>query len=78
MEKKFEITFSYWKQKKIKYFDILPDLDKCSTYVMESKVIKAETSKEAEIRLQSIYAEPLHIIRTIEIQQQKEIIFNGR
>lgn len=74
MEKKFEITFSYWKQKKIGYFDVLPDLDKCLTYVMESKVVRAKTNKEAEKSLQSIYLEPLHIIRTIEIQQQKERI----
>lgn len=75
MEKKFEITFSYWKQKKIGYFDVLPDLEQTTQYIIQSKIVKANTKEQAQERLQSVYSEPLRIIKTKEIQQQKELVY---
>lgn len=75
MEKKFEITFSYWKQKEIGYFDVLPNLEDCGTYTIQTKIVKASTTKEAEERLQSVYTEPLRIIQTKEIKQEKELVY---
>lgn len=77
MEKKFEITFSYWKEKELGYFDALPDLENSATHIMQSKIVKANTKEQAEERLQSVYAEPLRIIKTKEIKQ-REIVLNGR
>lgn len=75
MEKKFEITFSYWKQKEIGYFDVLPDLEQTTQYIIQSKIVKANTKEQAQERLQSVYEEPLHIIKIKEIQQQKELVY---
>lgn len=75
MEKKFEITFSYWKQKEIGYFDVLPNLEQTIQYIIQSKIVKASTKEQAEERLQSVYSEPLHIIKTKEIQQEKEAVY---
>lgn len=77
MEKKFEITFSYWKEKELGYFDALPDLENSTIHIMQSKIVKANTKEQAEERLQSVYAEPLRIIKTKEIKQ-REIVLNGR
>lgn len=77
MEKKFEIIFSYWKEKELNYFDVLPDLENSATHIMQSKIVKANTKEQAEERLQSVYAEPLRIIKTKEITP-KEMTLNGR
>lgn len=77
MEKKFEIIFSYWKEKELNYFDVLPDLNVAIKHIIQSKIVKANTKEQAEERLQSVYAEPLHIIKTKEITQ-KEMTLNGR
>lgn len=77
MEKKFEVIFSYWRQKKIGYFDALPDLEQTIQYIIQNKTVKASTKEQAEERLQSVYDEPLRIIKTKEIKQ-REIILNGR
>lgn len=78
MEKKFEITFSYWKQKEFGYFDAFQDLDKCVSHVLQSRIVRANNSNEAKERLQSVYPEQLNIIKIKEIQQQREMIINGR
>lgn len=75
MEKKFEVIFSYWKEKELGYFDALPDLDIAVKHIMQSKIVKANTKEQAEERLQSVYSEPLHIIKTKEIQQEKETVY---
>ena len=77
MEKKFEVIFSYWKEKKLGYFDVLPDLNVAIKHIIQSKIVKANTKEQAEERLQSVYDEPLRIIKTKEIKQ-REIILNGR
>lgn len=77
MEKKFEITFSYWKEKELGYFDALPDLDIAVKHIIQSKIVKANTKEQAEEHLQSVYDEPLRIIKTKEIKQ-REIMLNGR
>lgn len=77
MEKKFEVIFSYWKGKELNYFDVLPDLNVAIKHITQSKIVKASTKEQAEERLQSVYAEPLHIIKTKEITQ-KEMTLNGR
>lgn len=75
MEKKFEVIFSYWKEKKLGYFDVLPDLNVAIKHIIQSKIVKANTKEQAEERLQSVYAEPLRIIKTKEIQQEKEAVY---
>lgn len=75
MEKKFEVIFSYWKEKKLGYFDVLPDLNVAIKHIIQSKIVKANTKEQAEERLQSVYSEPLRIIKTKEIQQEKEAVY---
>lgn len=75
MEKKFEVIFSYWKEKELGYFDALPDLEQTIQYIIQSKIVKASTKEQAEERLQSVYDEPLRIIKTKEIKQEKELVY---
>lgn len=74
MDKTFEITFSYWKQKKIGYFDVLPDIEKTCSFTMQSKIVKAATKQQAEERLQSVFTEKLNIIKIKELEE-KEVCF---
>ena len=70
MKREFEITFGFWRDKVLHWFEI-DDLDECVTYVTRKKIIFADNRGSAEKKLRHRWANNIDIKQTKEITKER-------
>lgn len=72
MRREFEITFGFWRNKILHWFEI-DDLDECVTYVTRTKIISADNKEGAERKLKHRWASNVDIKQIKEITKEKTL-----